>query len=489
MVEQLIIHDHKYCQYIPSDEQAFKKVKKLLSFRLKGVEYTAAYKNGWHGINYLISNKGTFSSGLLNTVNNYFDTNGITYTLLDKREKVQLNEPLDITNKLNDLGMVPRDYQEKIVSACFNNERGIVRACTGSGKTLCTALIAAKLNKPTIIYVIGIDLLRQFHDLFSKLFDEKIGMIGDGHCDIQRINIATIWTIGHALNQKHVYVDEEDYDEKEDFKESNRVKILKMLQDTRVHIIDECHIVTCDTIKSIYKQMKPEYIYGFSGTPFRDDNSDLLIKSILGDQIVDVSASELIGKGILAQPYIKFIDVPSMSLSMANYQTVYKDYVVENPNRNALILKYTLELVEKKYTPLVLFKQIKHGRVLYELLSGSGVNCELLSGKDSLERRLEVKAMIEGGEIDVVLASSIFDIGVDIPKLSGLILCGGGISSIRVLQRVGRVIRGYKDKKHAAIVDFYDQTKFLKKHSLRRLEVYESETGFIVKKSGLMKKK
>ena len=44
------------------------KIKKHLSYRIEGVEYTEAYKNGWNGITYLISDKGLFSLGLIENV-------------------------------------------------------------------------------------------------------------------------------------------------------------------------------------------------------------------------------------------------------------------------------------------------------------------------------------------------------------------------------------------------------------------------------------
>lgn len=354
--------------------------------------------------------------------------------------------------------------------------------------TLCTALIAARLNKPTIIYVIGLDLLKQFHDLFSELFSEPIGYIGDGVCKIERINIASIWTIGSALNidKKNICTDDEfDCEEKIDV--SQREKILALLEQTKIHIFDECHVVTCDTIQSIHKKINPEYIYGFSGTPYRDDNTDLLIHGILGNQIVDVSASELIDKKILAQPIIKFIPVPHMSMPLAQYQTVYKSYITENAVRNMIIIQQTKELLDKKYTPLILFKHIKHGQTLYEMMSDAGIKCEMLYGNDSLKRRTEVKEMLEKKEISVILASTIFDLGINLPVLSALVLAGGGKSSIRALQRIGRIIRRYPGKTYAVVVDFFDQIKFLKKHSNIRYDIYSSEKGFKVIKCKEMK--
>ena len=68
----------------------------------------------------------------------------------------------------------------------------------------------------------------------------------------------------------------------------------------------------------------------------------------------------------------------------------------------------------------------------------------MLYGEDNLEERNKVKQQLYDKEIDIILASSVYDVGVDLSILSGLVLCGGGKSSIKTLQRVGRVIRGGK---------------------------------------------
>lgn len=488
-MDKLIIHDNKACQFITDDQDLFRILRSTLSYKTVGVEYTEAYKRGWNGIVYLLNKSGYFYSGLFTKVKDILNERNAEFEISDLRKPLTINPPLDISNNLKKIGIVPRDYQENISNICLNNRKGIVRACTGSGKSIILALTAAKINKPTIIYVIGLDLLKQFHDLFSKLFDEPIGYIGDGICNIERINIASIWTIGRALNinKKDIYADEEE-DSKEKFNESQVSKILTVLEQTKFHGIDECHVVTTNTVSAIYKKIDPEYIFGFSGTPFRDDNTDLLINGILGEQIVDLSASELISRNILAQPIIKFYSVPPMSFPLAQYQTVYKSYIVDNIVRNTLIIHKTKELLDKKYVPLVLFKQIKHGKILFDMMQEAGIKCEMLYGNDSLDRRTEVKEMIESGKIQVILASTIFDLGVDLPILSALILCGGGKSSIKSLQRIGRVIRGYKNKKFAAIVEFYDQVKFLKKHSLIRAETYSSERGFKILLSPEMKR-
>lgn len=490
---KITIIDNKKCSLFIDDKELFDQLYHHLSYKEIGVEYTIAYQNGWNGINFLINRKGyqngTFSSGLFDRVKKFCQESGVEPEVIDKRAPIVKAKPIDLSEKLLELNMVPRDYQEEIVDVAIANHKGIVRSSTGSGKTLTTAIITAKLNKPTIIYVIGLDLLKQFHDLFSQLFDEPIGYIGDGICKIERINIATIWSIGASLRltKKQMSSEDEDNDE-EALDETKSEKISKMLAEAKVHIFDESHIITTDTIKAIYKSIDPEYIYGFSGTPFRGDNTDLFINSLLGEQIIDVSASRLIKAGYLAQPIIKFITVPKMHIAYTEtYPSVYKACVVENDIRNAMIVKQAKLLLDKKYTPLVLFKQIKHGELLFGLFQQAGIKCEMLYGNDKLERRTEVRKMMENKEIDLVLASVIFDIGVSWEMLNALILCGSGKSSVRSLQRIGRVIRMVKGRKHSAVVDFFDQVKFLKKHAQARAETYASEDGFLLYKSKEMK--
>lgn len=345
--------------------------------------------------------------------------------------------------------------------------------------TLVSAQIVKNFNKPTIIYVIGLDLLQQFHDLYSRLFQEEIGWIGNGICNPKRITIASVWTLGSALEVKKASLVMDD----EFVKElppaiQDKFKILKCLKEAKVHIIDECHACTCETLQQIYKYIDPERIYGLSGTPFRDDGSDLLTEAMLGKIICNVSATELIQKGVLAQPIIKFVNVPHQTIHARTFQEVYKEYIVNNDIRNALIVKNTKALIEKKYKPLVLFKTIEHGKLLYKEFLNEGIRCDLLYGNDSLEKRNLIKQQLNDDEIDCIIASTIFDIGMDLPKLSALVLGGGGKSKIRTLQRVGRVVRSYKDKTKVAIIDFMDNTRFLDKHSMIRYQTYLSEEGF-----------
>ena len=480
---KLLINNNKYIAIENFNVNTITEIDKKFSYKPIGIEFSAAFRSGWNGIIHLLIQKNGkvfLPLGLLEKLKIFLSKMNQDFSVEDERPELILASEIDLKPKLEALNTPLRDYQEKMVKIAFDHRKGIIRACTGSGKTLSISALVAKINKPTIIYVIGLDLLGQFHKTLTELFDEPIGYIGNGICDIHRINVASIWTIGRTLGMKNNIIDD-DSGEKEILKAENSKAIIDLLKLTKTHVFDECHVVGCDTIKQIYKVIDPERIYGFSGTPFRADGSDLQSNGVLGDQIINISAGELIEKGFLAKPFIKFVRSPATYSRARDYHSVYKECIVENAPRNKAIVENTQMLLGKGYRVLVLFKQIKHGKILKQMFNDVGVDIEMLYGNDTLKSRNEVKEKLANNELKAILASTIFDVGVDAPSLSGLVLAGGGNSPIRCLQRVGRILRPYKDKPTVAVVDFIDDAKYLKQHSKSRYETYKSEDGFIVK--------
>lgn len=484
-MNRIIILNNKTCRLESEDKSLISKVKKSLSYIEEGFQFSIAHKvSGWMGHVCLMSSKrNEFSYPLLTRVKSLLKDNGAEFEILDKRNTFTVSKPLDISERLKEIGLTPRDYQQAVVDVVKdpNNNVGIFRLCTAAGKTLISALAYAQLNKPTMVLVIGVDLLYQFHELYSKIFpNEKIGLIGDGNCIVgDKINIATVQTIGKSLKMKKSEINTDDNEsQEEDFDESNVDKINNLIKTTKVFFLDECHCAGNKTLRNIFKASNPEHFYGLSGTPFKSGEENLEIINYLGEKLLDVSATDLISRGVLPQALIKFINVPSFTGGSKTYHEVYREAIVDNDLRNLMIMNNTKELVNKGYKTLVLFKTIDHGKILSKLFKENNIKYALLSGKDNIEKRNKVKEQITSGKIDVIIASVIFDIGIDIPILSAICLAGSGKSYVKALQRVGRILRPYPGKKHVAVVDFFDNVRYLKGHARKRLEIYRQEAGF-----------
>jgi superfamily II DNA or RNA helicase len=466
------------------DVELFQELDKELSFKLNGAEFSAAYKGyindfgefvTWDGYRHLMSSTGRFPPGLLQRVLEFLDSKLIIPNIIDQRpEKTPTNE-IDISKRLKDLDKIPRPYQIEIANTAIAHERGVIRAATGCGKNLISAMITAKIGLYTTILVIGKDLLYQGHQLYSELFNKPIGIIGDGKCEIHDINIASVWSVGKALGIIETNNLDEFSEKEKDISREKYKDIKQMLKSSKLVILDECHLAAAATLQGIFREIKSvEYLYGMSATPSRDDGANLLQEAYLGKKIVDLHARKLIDQGYLVEPIIRFLAPDPYPYKSGQYQKVYNKYITENSQRNGMVVKATLKMIEQGFIPLVLFNSIKHGDILYNLLKDK-IPTVLLSGKNSSKIREHAKNNINSGNIKCVLASKIFECGVDIPCVSGLINSSGGKSSIRAMQKVGRVIRPYKGKRIAAVIDFADQAPYLKNHALRRKEIYETE--------------
>jgi superfamily II DNA or RNA helicase len=493
---RIIIRENRcFIEDNEADQSFLWQLDRELSYKVQGAEHTRMYKGymnldgkfvRWDGRNKLLEESNlSFPIGLLQRVDEFYKEQGRSFDIVDERPPKSIGRKIDLISKLKEQNKEPYPYQLAAVEATRQHDHGIIRVATGGGKSILSALVTADIGKETIIYVIGKDLLYQMHKLYTSLFDGiKIGIIGDGKCEIGFINIVSVWTVGQALGIKKTKIINEISDSDEEEKQVSPDKytdIINLINNTKVHIIDECHIAACDTIQEIGKFITPEHIYGMSASPWRDDNSDLLIECILGKNIVDISASYLIDKGFLVQPIIKFVKVPKYEKKASTtYKAIYQEYIVENEVRNNLVVSNAVSLVQKGYKTLVLFNNRKHGDILYNKLKDK-ISCSLLSGSSSMKEREQAKLDLESGKINCLIASRILDIGVDIPILSGLVVAGSGKSSVRALQRIGRVIRKYPNKKFAAVVDFLDNIKYLKDHSIQRKKIYSIEENFIIK--------
>src|SRR5689334_20095098 len=189
MIRKIIKYDNS-CQILnENDEHIIKSLDYQLSFKIQGAEFSKAYKGyinqrgeevTWDGRHHLLKPNLKFPIGLFDKVVEFYMDRNINFIVEDQRRNVSESTPIDISNKLIELEKDPRPYQIDAVNKAIAVNRGIIRMATGAGKSMVAALIAAKLGKSTIIYVIGKDLLYQFHKFFSEIFEEQIGIIGDG---------------------------------------------------------------------------------------------------------------------------------------------------------------------------------------------------------------------------------------------------------------------------------------------------------------------
>ena len=99
--------------------------------------------------------------------------------------------------------------------------------------------------------------------------------------------------------------------------------------------------------------------------------------------------------------------------------------------------------------------------------------------------RHDILEKLRAGEIPSCIATTLADEGLDVRRLSAVIVAGGGKSQTRVYQRIGRALRTFKDasgkvKANAIVILFHHNCRFLDNHgkSIRRL--LSREKAFVV---------
>jgi superfamily II DNA or RNA helicase len=352
-----------------------------------------------------------------------------------------------------------------------------------SGKSFIIATLAAKYNIPTVVYVIGIELLYQMKETIEAAYGIPCGIVGGGLCDTSKqVTIMTIWSAAAAFNKKAKVSDNDTTgDSKKHTDKLNKASVRKRVQEAQLFIFDECQYAASETLQFLHRaSISAKHRFLLSGTPWRDTGDDILIEAVSGPRICDISATKLIKQGYLVPPDIHFLDVPVMRGVGKTYHDVYKAYVVENEERNDLIFKAAKKLVAAGKKVLILVVRVKHGQLLYKKLKDE-FSVSFLDGAKSSKVRMSAIQDMKDGKTEILIASKIFDQGIDIPELDALILAGSGKSSGRALQRIGRAIRKHKGKKKAIIVEFFDNCKYLRDHSEARIKVYRSEPAFVLK--------
>ena len=231
----------------------------------------------------------------------------------------------------------------------------------------------------------------------------------------------------------------------------------------------------------VAEKLPAPYKIGLSASPWRDDGNDMLIQGYIGDIVYKLSASDLIRQGYLVRPIIKMEYIESNgNLMDLTYDQVYKKQVVDNYTRNLKIVDLALGLLSRGIPTLILVKQIKHGKDLQKIFREKFGEVRFLSGNDISTYRNQTIEMMKEGTIDILIASTIADEGLDIPVIGGIILAGGGKSTTRALQRIGRAIRLSEGKTEAIIYDLVDQAPYLLQQGMQRKNLYKSEEEFVI---------
>lgn len=424
--------------------------------------FSPKYKQGlWDGKNHFLKVPSLkFPTGLLFIVEEYFKEKNMEYEIEDLRGgRIADGSYLHNGDFLR--GITLRDYQIEAINRGLIYGRGIFEVATGLGKTEIAAGIIKALGLKTIFMTHTQDLLHQTAERFELRLGEKIGLIGDAEFDADPgIVVATTQSL-YSLKKRRI----------EEFK--------KLINNFEVMFQDETHHSSAMTFYEIGMYAHNAYYrYGLSGTPLRRDTlSNMRVMALMGNVIYSKMAEEGIEEGYLSDIEIRIIDNPDPRMGIdETWQEIYDRAIVTSTIRNLSVV----DLAEKEFKLgkkiLILIRIIEHGEILKRMLDRRNVTSAFIHGGHGSDIREEVKKEFNEKGDFVLIASPIYDEGVDLPMVNVLIKASGGRSEVKTIQHVGRGLRPKKEK--LIVYDFYDHSKYLEEHSLERIRVYKEE-GFL----------
>jgi superfamily II DNA or RNA helicase len=197
-----------------------------------------------------------------------------------------------------------------------------------------------------------------------------------------------------------------------------------------------------------------------------------------------VSEKTLIDRGILATPYFKVVTgltPPAKLHRYTGWQAAYRIGITQNFERNKHIVRETLRASKYGLTSMVLIQHREHGELLERMMTAVKMRAKFIHGDSSQPERMKALNALESGKLDVVIGSTILDVGVDVPAVGMIVLGGGGKAEVGLRQRIGR---GLREKKNgmpnvALIVDFADERNtHLRTHALTRQQIIANTDGF-----------
>ncbi|MDE9454583.1 DEAD/DEAH box helicase [Xenorhabdus bovienii] len=512
-----------------ADESVKKCIQETLSYEIAGAEFTSS---GWDGKSTMFNwSNRSFPSGFVQAVKKKLEAQG-NRVLLKRKSMV---EPLGLPNpKINDFPYNPDYvYQDETVERMVNIGGMISQIATGGGKSNIACKATARVNRLTLFITTRSVLMHQMRDNFQRSIDfraengephlkgEKVGIIGDGMFHFSpHVNVATIQTLasfldeyirfveklppkGKTLKKPHPTKEEQrrEWEKKREFHYRRQAAIKMMLKETCLLILEEAHESSGNSFYDVSRMcVNADYRLGLTATPFMKDSAEanMRLMAVTGSIGIKVSEKYLIDRGILAKPYFLYLrtdyvaDEARIKEDLAEkvgnsrlgrtspYTRAAQLGITYNLARNRLIVRHVKDMFDHKLTVMVLVRLKRHGQILKEMLGEVGIRAEFIFGESKQKERIAQLNKLRNREIDVLIGSTILDVGVDVPGVGGVVLAGGGKAEVELRQRVGRGLRKKTDQANICfVVDFLDYSNnHLLQHSFERRAIIRETDGF-----------
>ncbi len=350
-----------------------------------------------------------------------------------------------------------RDYQRTAVEKLAQVTQGVVVVPCGGGKSRIGIGAMQRLLTPSLVLVHTADLADQWREAMHAALGVPAGFVGQGKVRPGAFTVALVQTLAGWTNEA----------------------LDAFLAGFGLLILDEAHHVPSRTFRAVVGRSPARYRLGLTATPERDDGLSSLLPLVLGAPLLEVPHQLLLEAGVLALPRIRCLET-SFTFpyrDAADYAPLL-DALVADERRNQCVIDAIAEEAQAGHTCLVLSGRVEHCELLAARLAARGIRAAALTAAVGRAERKALLAAARAGERSVLVATSLADEGLDLPRLARVFLVFPGRARSSTTQRLGRLMRPHADKGEAVLVDVVDrEVPILRRHHLERRKVYADVLG------------
>lgn len=489
-MQDIKIHFLNYSHVqIECSDSILLEMRDYFSFEVEGARFQKRFKyGGWDGRIRLLDYNGKLPIGLTKTVGIFAKNMGYS-VWVDPRlfEKEQVTEE-EITKWCNDLELysganriTPHWYQSKAVFEGIHHKRRMLVLPTSAGKSAIACMLSRwyleNYEGKVLIIVPTTSLVLQMRDDFVDYRQfpyEAIHTIMSGTSKHVGDRLIVVSTWQSACKQPSGW-----------------------FQQFGMVIVDECHKATAKNLLNIVTDMDHcQFKIGMTGSP-RDGKANMMqYVGLFGDISKIVSIDRLMEEGQVTKLkinclFLRYTDEECSAVKGREYAEEIK-YITSNPRRNKFACNLALKLAKKGENVFLMFRNTKHGKLMYDALQKVHDKVYYIDGGVKTEERDEFKKLAEGETGIICVASyGVFSTGVSIKNLHHVIFGHPVKESTIVRQSIGRALRKHGSKDIATVWDLIDhlavKTKsknakkqfshlnYALKHALERIKIYNTD--------------
>jgi superfamily II DNA or RNA helicase len=388
------------------------------------------------------------NSGFIPRVCAALDKAKITYEISDVQgvNKTKVFEPVWSNVENFDF----RPGQKDVLEALTVQDRGRVWWATGTGKSYIIPLICKLYPKANIVVTTKHKVVLE--DIYKNLSMHlpSVGIYHSGRKVLdKRVMCYSAGCLQHA-NTQH----------------------------TNILIADEVHELATDAMFEKLAQFNNARMYGLSANvDDRFDGADFELEGIFGPVIAKLTYQEGVANGMIVPIEVHWKNVILDSNPAANLEGVAKlrNGIWRNRQRNARIARDAQSFADAQV--LITVKTFEHACHLKALLPDftlvyavddreadidKYIKWKLITAdepKMSIDRLERLKTMFEQGKLRKVIATTVWNRGVNFKELQVLIRADAGSSALDDTQIPGRLSRTTDkiDKQYGILIDYLDQ--------------------------------